>query len=167
MGTDIHGYWELKTSEGVWVAFRLVNEGRNYPWFGILANVRGHHLLKEQREWTARGMPPDPSDAWHTYTFSGTKHKSWLHNHTWLTYDEVLQANNLLREIDRRDWIAERSSYLTVYEPVPAADDEVAQLYLGSREGKPTHLPWFGQLSDLVPPHEFSKRLRMVVAFDS
>lgn len=160
MGTDIHGYWELKTSEGVWVAFRLVNEGRNYPWFGILANVRGHHLLKEQREWTARGMPPDPSDAWHTYTFSGTKH-----NHTWLSYDEVLQANNLLRELD---WSvnAEKSSILTDYELVPAADDEVTQLYLGGK-GKPTHLPWFGQLSDLVPPHEFSKRLRMVVAFDS
>jgi hypothetical protein len=122
-------------------------------------------LLKEQREWTARGMPPDPSDAWHTYTFSGTKHKSWLHNHTWLSYDEVLQANNLLRELD---WsVNAKSSILTDYELVPAADDEVTQLYLGGGEGKPTHLPWFGHLSDLVPPHEFSKRLRMVVAFDS
>lgn len=162
MGTDIHGYWELKTGDDAWVAFREVNGGRFYRWFGVIAGIRAPVILEETKRWAARGMPPNPSAAWRTYTLIDSKDDfSWLHGHTWLTYDEVSLATELYLSPTARDY-DER-----LPERLPMPDDELEQLYVVGDKGKPTIIPWFGKLSELVPPEQMSDRIRMVVAFDS
>lgn len=162
VGTDIHGYWELKTDDDIWVAFRGVNEGRYYRWFGVIAGIRSPTIPEESKIWHARGMPPNPSAAWQTYTLIADKNDfSWLHGHTWISYDEMQLANELY--IQNANWSDDRE----LPEPLPTPDDEITQLYLAGARGKPTPLPWFGKLSELVPPSQMSDRLRLVVAFDS
>lgn len=162
VGTDIHGYWELKTDDDIWVAFRGVNEGRYYQWFGVIAGIRAAVVFEETKRWAGRGMPPTPSAAWRTYTLVDSKDDfSWLHGHTWLTYDEV----NLANELYKHNFLELRDQ--EIVEPLPLPDDEISQLYLAGERGKPTPLPWFGKLSELVPPEQMSARLRLVVAFDS
>ena len=148
MGCDIHGYWELRNADGVWVAFREVNFNRSYAWFAIIADVRSSGPRKPHHPTARRGVPKDASAAWRTYTSYG---ETGLHSHTWLTYDEVAAANR------RMDVPKER---------LPTLDDDVEQIFAMGPD-MPTRLPWFGNLSEVVGDQPLNDCLRLVIAFDN
>jgi hypothetical protein len=149
MGCDIHGFWELRTPEGTWVAFREINMMRSYMWFGIIAGVRS---LVHTSTTAGRGIPDDASAAWRTYAGVGGY---GLHSHTWLSYDEVDNANQLMRAESRK-----------AHETLPTLSDEVERIYALGHD-YPTTIPWFGTLSELIKEQTLSDCLRIVVAFDN
>ena len=147
LGCDIHGYWEMRNTDGIWVAFREVNFMRSYAWFSIIADVRTGGPRKSDHPTAHRGIPKDASAAWQTYT-----KPDGLHSHTWLTYDEVKKANHrMMKQV----------------ETLPSLEDELEQIFIAGPAGAPSHLPWFGKLSEVVGDQPLNDCLRFVVAFDN
>ena len=119
MGCDIHGFFELFHPEfNRWVAFKGINEGRSYRWFGILSGVRGDgpQVASEEagpeidfkayrsrrRDLELSGREEDDEEysrAWVEYC------KSWgadLHSHTVVPYEEIMAANVRKWESDKQ-----------------------------------------------------------------
>lgn len=166
MGCDVHGFWELKTPEGVWVAFELINDSRSYWWFGIIANVR---RTTPECQTADRGVPEDCSAAWRQYTDSAG---SDLHSHTWLTPDEVIRANRRLfleyrQEDERATTTEEISDAHSYHEVVPTVKTEVSRIFLPGPDGYYTEMTWTGTLEENIGTQDIAGRLRMVVAFDN
>jgi len=159
MGCDIHGFWEVKDHTGNWIAFRTINPGRNYMWFGIIAGVRGGPDIGT----TSRGVPDDASGAYRDMV------DEWgvdLHSHTWLTSSEVQKACG---ELSNRMVEAYNESHEEAYEEVPQLDDTVDQLIVGWGDNHDNIAwNWFGKLKDLMyPGGTLNNCLRMVICFDS
>jgi hypothetical protein len=119
MGCDVHGFLELYHPEFKrWVAFKEVDQGRSYRWFGILSGVRGDgpHVESEERgpdidfkayrsrrrDLELSGREEDDEEysrAWVEYC------KSWgsdLHSHTVVPYREIMAANVRKWEMDKQ-----------------------------------------------------------------
>lgn len=159
MGCDIHGFWEVKDHTGNWIAFRTINPGRNYMWFGIIAGVRGGPDIGT----ASRGVPDDASGAYKDMV------DEWgvdLHSHTWLTSNEVQKA---CEELNNRMVEAYNDPVESVYEEVPHLDDTVDQLIVGWGSNHDNIAwNWFGKLRDLMyPSGTVNNCLRLVVCFDS
>jgi hypothetical protein len=111
MGCDIHGYWELYHPQFKrWIAFRMINDGRSYNWFGILSGVRGEGPLvaslidagpsfagQSSKSITEEEITSDDEDfsvAWRRYVAQWGED---LHSFTVVPYDEVRKANAIYR----------------------------------------------------------------------
>ena len=178
MGTDIHGYWEVRMKDGKWVAFKDIGDGfRDYTFFGILAGVRRPEPWKDLSEPWERGMPSNPSEAWANYV------ESWgpdLHSRTYLTYDEAKTAKkmriHLMESYSRssqtdHDWETELTEDFFV---IPGPDFHIESLYMGMVYSEdeayivPQELPWQLSLKETVDPTKpFEECIRLVIGFDS
>ena len=164
MGCDIHGFWEVKTKTGAWIAFREVNDTRSYDWFGLIAGVRTGN--RETCETAGRGIPDDVGAAWRDYC------DRWgdnLHSKTWLYPDEIAAANVEFKIICEK-YDDEGDSNLIPridHEPVPQVSDMVPQLFVGAQRGDVNSYPWAGTLGEVAGSDDLTGRLRMVVGFDN
>lgn len=81
MGCDIHLDCQVRNAKGEWesVAFPQSLDDRNYPWFGILANVRNTDF---EPIAYPRGLPPDYS--------RDLEQNLGMHSFSWLSYREIL-----------------------------------------------------------------------------
>jgi hypothetical protein len=166
LGSDIHGFWEFKAPHGDWIAFELINDSRSYTWFRLIADVRG---LPLSRSPTAhRGIPEDSSQVWRQMVDAWAR---GLHSHTWLTSDEVRQANRdiyVSYVVDDGDPVPEDLSLADHYhETIPSPVMEIERIYLPGPEGRYKVMPWTGTLCENVGSEDLSGRLRMVIAFDN
>ena len=117
MGCDIHGYWELYHPQFKrWIAFRMINDGRSYSWFGILSGVRGEGPLvashidagpsfagQSSKSITEEEITSDDEDfsvAWRRYVAQWGED---LHSFTVVPYDEVRKANAINRVCQMRN----------------------------------------------------------------
>jgi len=177
MGCDIHGVWECKLPNGVWAAFREINDGRSYTWFGIIAAVR----CAADRVGIACSTPWDPRDAdgdagayWSGYC------ESWgrdLHSHSRASWDDVYAANAEKRAMDllnNNEGILDEGE-CTDHEILPALDDVVNEIWIGGHAARPNTIPMYVPLRDVLglgPEATLDdpgvrSRIRMVVAFDN
>lgn len=164
MGCDIHGFWEMKTPHG-WVAFETINDSRRYSWFGIVGGVR----RDVESETAMRGIPDDSSAAWRQYTDSWD---SGLHSHTWLTPDEVKEANQrLFMDHMKDDGLAfnpgDLDAAIDYHETVPEISTEVRCIFLPGPRGNNTQMFWSGTIGQNIQTDELETHLRMVIAFDN
>lgn len=163
MGCDIHGFWEVKTKTGAWIAFREVNDARSYGWFGLIAGVRTGN--RETCETAGRGIPDDVGSAWRDYC------DGWgndLHSKTWLTAEEVIAANaEFKKELEKYKEDGQDEYTITDYESIPAASDMVPQLYVGMSRDNVNKYPWMGALNEVAGIDDLTDRLRIVIGFDS
>lgn len=171
MGTDIHGYWEAKKPDGVWVAFKEVPTNRDYLWFGAIAGIRRLTLARQDHH--TRGMPDDSSQVWKDYNkFDG------LHSHTWLTPSETLDCFELwLNEIATVypdhpvKNVATKRTNMCAFPELPVK--KLMFRYLGYDDNSShferayKEIPWVGVVKGLIGSQSFEKSVRMVVAFDS
>jgi hypothetical protein len=180
MGCDIHGVWECKLPNGVWAAFREINESRSYTWFGIIANVRG-------RGGAAAGtcsIPWDPRDAdgdtgayWSGYC------ESWrgdVHSHSQASWDDVYAANaekRAMELLNNNEGILNEGE-CTDHEALPALDDVVNEIWVGGHPDhgwRPNTIPMNIPLRDVLglgpeatlDDPRVRSRIRMVMAFDN
>tara|TARA_Y100001973_G_C5198636_1_gene336040 strand:+ start:2809 stop:3300 length:492 start_codon:yes stop_codon:yes gene_type:complete len=163
MGTDIHGYWEIKTKDGEWIAIRHVQSKRNYEWFSIIGGVRGGTDLWKIPPWN-RGIPQNASLAWKDY--AGHPQND-LHSTTWLTLKEVHQALEFhLDEITRWKEIEpfDRDSVIPV--KIPHESEFVESLIFGWNN-KDLDLPWMLEIKKWMFSKDLYECARMVVGFDS
>ncbi len=180
MGCDIHGFWEFRTPDGSWIAFKKINEGQTYDWFGIIANVRA---VTRGSKTAGRGIPDDCSSAWRQYTGAWGR---GLFGHTWLTPHEVRLANaellKLHKEYDEEyfkacdesgeETSAARDGLTTkdpenYYEPVPDGATIVENLIIHGPGNYPDTMTWCGTLSENLKTDNIDENIRMVVAFDN
>ncbi len=84
MGTDIHGYIEIRQDDGTWATRDDISEhvGRNYEMFGLLFDVRNYANYIPIAPF--RGIPLDVSDA-----FRSTRWEDDAHSDSWITYQEI------------------------------------------------------------------------------
>jgi hypothetical protein len=164
MGCDIHGFWEVKTKSGAWIAFREVNDSRSYDWFGLIAGVRTGN--RETCETAGRGVPDDVGAAWRDYCAGlGAD----LHSKTWLYPDEIAAANVEFKIICEK-YNDEGDSNLILridHEPIPQVSDMVPQLYVGMSRDNVNKYPWTGTLDAVAGTDDLTGRLRVVIGFDS
>jgi len=164
MGCDIHGFWEVKTKTGAWIAFREVNDSRSYDWFGLIAGVRTGN--RETCETAGRGVPDDVGAAWRDYCAGWGAN---LHSKTWLYPDEIAAANVEFKIICEKyeDEVDSNLILIIDHEPIPQASDMVPQLYVGSQRDNINSYPWTGTLDAVAGTDDLTDRLRVVIGFDS
>jgi len=166
MGCDIHGFWEFRSPEGAWIAFELINDARSYWWFGLIAGVRypSGNLGTE-----SRGVPGNCSNVWRQLV------DAWgsdLHSHTWLTPEEVKQANRelfLMYKKDDGENVAPEDLFAAdhYHETIPDPKMEVSRIFLPGPENQYKEMTWAGTLAEIVGDQDLSDKIRMVIAFDS
>ena len=171
MGTDIHGFWEVCTPDGSWVAFRDIGYvGRNYRWFGLAAGVRMAYWPEEAEggEPWDRGVPSDASSAWKLYV---EHYGITMHSKTWLTLGEVGYINKLDNDLEEDSY-----SELDVSESsqdgfllLPCEDDSVTELIVSWDTClKQEVLPVSKTLWELRDPSKpFNECIRLMIGFDS
>jgi len=187
MGCDIHGVWECKLPNGIWAAFREINDGRSYTWFGIIAAVRvgigAYEVVRSDRFGTC-STPWDPRDAdgdagayWSGYC------ESWgmdLHSHSQASWDDVYAANAEKRAMDllnNNEGILDEGE-CTDHERLPTLDEVVAEIWIGGHQDRgwrPNAIPMNVPLRDVLglgpeaalDDEGVRSRIRMVVAFDN
>ena len=178
MGCDIHGVWECKLPNGVWAAFREINDNRSYTWFGLIAQVRGVAVGEERYStpWDPRDFDGGTGAYWTGYC------EAWggdLHSHSQASWDDVYAANAEKRRVmllanagmpDTSDGID--------HDTLPDLDDGVAEIWVGGRQDRgwrPNAVPMNIPLRDVLglgpeatlDDLEIRSRIRMVVAFDN
>ena len=178
MGCDIHGVWECKLPNGTWAAFREINEGRSYTWFGIIAQVRGggRGAGPFSFPWDPRDFDGDTGTYWSGYC------ESWgadLHNHSQASWDDVYAANDENRKQEEDDKFGGSDLGAVVdHEALPALDDVVNEIWVGGhfdRGWRPNTIPMNIPLRDVLglgpeatlDDLEIRSRIRMVMAFDN
>jgi hypothetical protein len=178
MGCDIHGVWECKLPNGVWAAFREINDSRDYAWFGIIACVRDSVQAEERcsTPWDPRDFDGGVGAYWTGYC------EAWgidLHNHSQASWDDVYAAN----AEKRRVMLADGARYADPsdgvdHETLPALDDVVAEIWVGGHQDhgwRPNEIPMNVPLRDVLglgpeahlDDEGVRSRIRMVVAFDN
>jgi len=194
VGCDIHGYWELYHPHFKrWIAFRRINDGRDYTWFGILSGVRrdGPHVASIEdagpsfrgcrtQDITEEQITSDDKDfsvAWCRYVAQWGQD---LHSFTVVPCEEVKLANQYLREKMGRvdfddDEKQDKHEDDEDYEPIPSPDDIVEYLILDVKrdanwEEHYKHLIMnvpLGEIIGTYDPEEVAQLIRMVVAYDN
>ena len=185
MGCDIHGYWELYHPHFKrWIAFRSINSGRDYTWFGILSGVRGDgpHVAsiedagpsfrgENSKDITEEQITSDDEDcsvAWCRYVAQWGED---LHSFTVVPWEEVKLANQHLREKRGRIDFDDDEDH----EAVPSPSDIVEHLILDVKRDAdweehykqlPMNIP-LGEIIGTYDPEEVAKLVRMVVAYDN
>ena len=157
MGTDIHGYWEIRDHDNEWVAIKPINDNRNYLWFGIIAGVRNSIYWDNHNEPWDRGMPKDASHMC-KYLMAG----NWHHNATWLTLEEIKIANEVWKKESREYYSFTRDE--PTYEPILTPESIISNLFISNK----ITLKWAGPIGDIISrDHPFEECIRMVCTFDS
>ena len=179
MGCDIHGVWECKLPNGVWAAFREINDNRYYTWFGLIAQVRGSMRGEERYStpWDPRDFAGDTGAYWTGYC------EAWgadLHSHSQASWDDVYAANAEKRAIDHLNnnegILGEEEC--TDHERLPTLDEVVAEIWIGGHQDcgwRPRVIPMNVPLRDVLglgpeaalDDERVRSRIRMVVAFDN
>lgn len=176
MGCDIHGTWECKLPNGIWVSFSGINDGRSYEWFGILSGVRRNGPRCDSEPWNPCDHPKDAGEYWLRVCEGGG-----LHNHTLITIPALRQANEEFRrtliEWAQQDEVEETN--LSDYEGIPDLDETVRAVWMGASRGpdgwglEPNELQLGVPLRDVLglgPDATIDDAvhlIRMVVAYDS
>lgn len=176
MGCDIHGVWECKLPNGIWVAFSSINDDRSYEWFGILSGVRRYGPRCDSEPWNPCENPEDAGEYWLRVCEGGD-----LHSHTLITIPALRQANEEFRRT-LIEW-AKEDDELTVettdHEPVPDLDETVRAVWLGATANpdifdlEPNELQLGVPLRDVLglgpeaTLDDAAHLIRMVVAYDS
>jgi hypothetical protein len=124
MGCDIHGYWELYHPQFKrWIAFRSIDGGRSYMWFGILSGVRssGPYVAsiedagpsfrgEDSKVITEEQITSEDEDfslVWCRYVAQWGQD---LHSFTVVPYEEVRKANAILSGCRLRDVMPDQLS---------------------------------------------------------
>ena len=175
MGCDIHGYWEARRPDGVWVAFMPINRDRNYEWFGLVAGVRRENYGLSQIDHHRRGMPSSSSKVWAGYCDDDTG----LHSHTWLSPSEAAACYEEYTNIDisyyyeSKKVSKEEHRYYTIVTPEHLVKKLMFD-YMGYDEtigswGSNVYkeIPWAGTVQELIGDQDFDEAVRMVIAFDN
>lgn len=166
MGTDIHGFWELKHKSGNWIAVRQINKIRNYVWFGIIADVR---IRNDgfQADHHHRGIPDDSSQAWLDYAKPGYPDwDMWLHDCTWLTISEVVECNKRFKKNRYFSYDAVDPER----EPILKANEVLKRVWFSYDVMSPqdTSILWPEKVSDFIGSDKLDDtNARIVVGFDS
>lgn len=179
MGCDIHGVWECKLPNGMWAAFREINDGRYYTWFGLIAQVRGgwRGEARYSIPWDPRDFNGDTGAYWTGYC------EAWgadLHSHSQASWDDVAAANAEKRAMDllnNNEGILSEGE-CTDHETLPALDEVVAEIWIGGHQDcgwRPNAIPMNVPLRDVLglgpeatlDDESVRSRIRMVVAFDN
>ncbi len=171
MGADIHGVWECRLPNGVWVVFRDINDTRSYEWFGILSGVRRDGPECDSIPWDPR-KERDAGEYWLGVCQGGD-----LHGHTLVPIPALRQANDALHR-RRAEWNLMEDS-ADDHEPEPSLDEIVDEIWVGgSHEGRwaplrphviPMRIP-LREVLGLGPEARIEDAfglLRMMVAYDS
>jgi hypothetical protein len=180
MGCDIHGVWECKLPNGIWAAFREINESRSYTWFGIIARVRGGSGAADPCSipWDPRDFDGDTGAYWSGYC------ESWrgdLHSHSQASWDDVYAANDENRKQEEDDpyaVVARVDAAVADHEALPALDDVVNEIWVGGHPDhgwRPNTIPMNIPLRDVLglgpeatlDDPRVRSRIRMVMAFDN
>jgi len=174
VGADIHGVWECKLPNGVWVAFSGINDARSYEWFGILSGVRRHGPRCDSEPWNPCDHPEDAGEYWLRVCEGGG-----LHNHTLITIPALRQANEEFRRtlIEWAQQDEENVPDPDDQEPVPDLDETVRAVWLGASRHdwgvEPNELQLGVPLREVLglgPEATIDDAvhlIRMVVAYDS
>lgn len=171
MGCDIHGVWELMLPNGTWVAFKEINLGQNYDWFGVLSGVRTYGPCCDAMPWDPRDADDDP-EVIGRYWRGVCERWPDLHNHTLASAEAIMQANDEWRT-RQIEYVEEPTEHdvITNWEPIPSPDDEVESLMFGIDAEVPMRVPLREILGipDNVNGHDprFLDRIRFVCAYDS
>lgn len=179
MGCDIHGVWECKLPNGVWAAFREINDGRYYAWFELIAQVRGapgDAGTRNSIPWDPRDFDGDTGAYWTGYC------EAWgadLHSHSRASWDDVFAANAEKRAMDlnNNEGILDEDDRPD-HETLPALDEVVAEIWIGGHQDRgwrPNAIPMNVPLRDVLglgpeatlDDEGVRSRIRMVVAFDN
>ena len=179
MGCDIHGVWECKLPNGVWAAFREINDNRYYTWFGLIAQVRGSVRGEERYSipWDPRDFDGDTGAYWTGYCEARGAN---LHSHSQASWDDVYAANAEKRAMDllnNNEGILGEGE-CTDHERLPTLDEVVAEIWIGGHQDRgwrPRVIPMNVPLRDVLglgpeaalDDEWVRSRIRMVVAFDN
>lgn len=129
MGADIHGVWECRLPNGIWVAFKEINDIRSYEWFGILSGIRRHGPRCDSEPWNPCNHPEDAGEYWLRVCESGG-----LHSHTLITVAALRQANEEFRRAIA-EWAKGDGMQVpdpVDHEPMPDLDEMVHAVWLGA-----------------------------------
>jgi len=163
MGTDIHGCWEAKERRtGKWLPFESIRDGRNYLWFGIVANMRTDD--KYAFDFKPRGKPEETCKIWREEI-----DVDWMHGHTWLTPSEIEVANQKYK-LEEVDYWGEfhRQSPSGNYELTMAPETKMTKILTAFDYPEDQSIPWAGTIRDFIGEDaDFEKCVRYVIAFDS
>jgi len=176
MGCDIHGVWECLLPNGHWVAFRHINDTRNYEWFGVLSGVRGRGPRCGGRFWDPRDFERDLQVVGGFWFDLCRTFGNDMHSHTLAQASDIKEANRVAREAMVGVIITPIISPDADYEPIPCPTDHVDELWLGWDMKHGSHALSMGiplnevlglpdDISDDDP--RFLDRIRFLCAYDN
>lgn len=194
MGTDIHGIMQLKNDDRSWKTVEVLELGRNYNLFAVLANVRngfGFAGVKTSEQLPCisepKGIPEDiyetceidewgnvrhyPGFLFRSYTWINDS--VWLgdHSHTWLTVKEIIDFD--------WDYVGKFQGYVSPQIDKETPKDTEPAMYCGGTSNKDWVLrKWkkplyscvskdFWHLIEAYKNFTSPENARIVIGFDS
>ena len=176
MGCGIHGVWECMLPNGTWVAFREINVGQNYTWFGIMSGVRGWGPKVESISFRPEEGDDDP-EVVGRFWYEFCQRDVGLHSHTLASFGQVRLANEIFSEEMAENWGEEAAVEADEHEPLPTPGEIVEMLWFGfdGQTARPTGVPMMIPLREVLGLPEgvhqeddrFTSRVRYLCAYDS
>ncbi len=105
MGCDCHSHVEIQVNNK-WVYAGQISISRNYALFGVLAGVRNEDITCVSGK--EKGLPKEVSKPMSIFSEDYGRDG---HSHSYLDYNEMLEAKKIYEKYTYENWQAEKEQY--------------------------------------------------------